>query len=133
MASSIALPAAEYQDNLFKRAARLLPGLMLLASVGWAGKLIEQSIARYGKTHHVTLPNIEYVLWSFLVQLVISNSVGIPAMFRPGLATYEFWLKAGIVLLGSRFVFGDVLKLGGVSLGLVAGEIALSLLFMTAL
>ena len=133
MASSIALPASEYQDNLFKRMFRLLPGLLLLAGVGWAGKLIEQSIARYGKAHHMTLPNIEYVLWAILIGLVISNTVGIPAMFRPGLATYEFWLKAGIVLLGSRFILGDIAKLGGVTLILVAIEITVSLLFMTAL
>jgi uncharacterized membrane protein YadS len=29
------------------------------------------------------------------------------------MATYEFWLKLGIVLLGARFVLADVLKLGG--------------------
>src|ERR1700730_6074550 len=133
MASSIALPASEYQDNLFKRAARLFPGLLLLAGVGWAGKLIEQSIARYGKAHHMTLPNIEYVLWAILIGLVISNTVGIPEMFRTGVATYEFWLKAGIVLLGSRFLLGDVLKLGGVSLALVAIEIAVAIAFMTFL
>src|SRR5215472_3542699 len=133
MASSIALPASRFDDSLFKRAARLIPGLLLLGGVGWLGKLIEQSIARYGKAHHMALPNIEYVLWAILIGLVISNTVGIPEVFRPGLATYEFWLKAGIVLLGSRFLLGDVLKLGGVSLVLVAIEIALSLTFMTAL
>jgi hypothetical protein len=36
-----------------------LPGILLLAVVGYAGKLIEHSIAVYGKTHHVVLPNIE--------------------------------------------------------------------------
>ena len=133
MASSIALSASEQQDNLFKRVVSLLPGLLLLFGVGWAGKVIEQSIARYGKAHHLTLPNIEYVLWAILIGLLISNTVGIPALFRPGLATYEFWLKAGIVLLGSRFILGDILKLGGVSLILVAIEITVSLLFMTAL
>lgn len=133
MASSIALPAAEYQTNFFKRAAQLLPGLLLLAVVGWAGKFIEQSITRYGKAHHLTLPNIEYVLWAILIGLVISNTVGIAAAFRPGLETYEFWLKAGIVLQGSRFILGDMLKLGGVTVVLVLIEIAVSLLFMTAL
>jgi uncharacterized integral membrane protein (TIGR00698 family) len=133
MASTIALPASRFDDSIFRRVARLLPGLFLLAAVGFAGKVVEQSIARYGKAHHLTLPNIEYVLWAILIGLVISNTVGIPAAFRPGLATYEFWLKAGIVLLGSRFILGDVLKLGGVSLVLVAIEITASLLFMTAL
>jgi uncharacterized integral membrane protein (TIGR00698 family) len=111
----------------------LVPGILLLAAVGYGGKFIEQSIAAYGKAHHLHLPNIEYVLWAILIGLVISNSVGVPAVFRAGVATYEFWLKVGIVLLGARFLVGDVLRLGGVSLGLVVIEIALSLVFMTAL
>jgi uncharacterized integral membrane protein (TIGR00698 family) len=110
---------------------RQLPGIGLLAVVGLAGKFIEQSIARYGKTHHVVLPNIEYVLWAILIGLVISNTVGVPAIFRAGVATYEFWLKAGIVLLGVRFLLGDVFKLGGVSFACVAIELALSIALMT--
>jgi uncharacterized integral membrane protein (TIGR00698 family) len=133
MASSIALPAAHAHDNIFKRAVRLLPGLILLTLVGLGGKFIEHSIAVYGKTHHLTLPNIEYVLWAILIGFIIANTIGVAAPFKPGLETYEFWLKAGIVLLGSRFILGDVLKLGGVSLILVAIEITVSLLFMTAL
>jgi uncharacterized integral membrane protein (TIGR00698 family) len=132
MASSIAV-SQPYTDNIFRRAIRILPGLLLLVAVGYAGRLVERSIAAYGKAHHLTLPNIEYVLWAIIIGLVIANTTGIPAAFKPGLATYEFWLKTGIVLLGSRFLLGDVLKLGGVSLALVAVEIAVSLLFMTAL
>src|ERR1700693_3077913 len=112
---------------------QIVPGTLLLAVIGFAGKLTERSISAYGKAHHLTLPNIEYVLWAILLGLVIANTTGVPAAFKPGLATYEFWLKAGIVLLGSRFLLGDILKLGGVSLVLVAIEIALSLTFMTAL
>jgi len=132
MASSIAA-SQPYADSLFRRALRILPGLLLLVAVGYAGKLVERSIAAYGRAHHLTLPNIEYVLWAIAIGLVIANTTGVPAAFKPGLATYEFWLKTGIVLLGSRFLLGDVLKLGGISLVLVAMEIAFSLLFMTAL
>ena len=132
MATSIALPQSQPLST-FKRIGQLIPGLLLLVAVGYAGKFIERSIAQYGRAHHLTLPNIEYVLWAILLGLVIANTTGVPAAFKPGLATYEFWLKAGIVLLGSRFLLGDVLKLGGVSLVLVAIEIALSLTFMTAL
>jgi uncharacterized integral membrane protein (TIGR00698 family) len=132
MAVSITV-ARSQPTGVFKRIFSLLPGLLLLVAVGYAGKYLERSIALYARTHHLTLPNIEYVLWAILIGLVIANTVGVPAAFRPGLATYEFWLKAGIVLLGARFVLGDVLKLGGVSLILVAIEIAVSLLFMTTL
>jgi len=104
-----------------------------LLAVGYAGKFIEQSIAHYGKAHHLVLPNIEYVLWAILLGLVISNTVGVSAIFRAGVATYEFWLKTGIVLLGARFLLGDVLRLGGLSLALVFIELAVALTFMTYL
>jgi len=66
----------------------------LLAAIGYAGKVIEQSLARYAKAHHLIVPNIEYVLWAILIGLLISNTVGVPGVFRAGVSTYEFWLKA---------------------------------------
>jgi uncharacterized integral membrane protein (TIGR00698 family) len=132
MADSVALPQPR-AIFLLNRIIALVPGVLLLAAVGYTGKFIEQFIARYGKAHHVVLPNIEYVLWAILIGLIISNTIGVPAIFRAGVATYEFWLKAGIVLLGARFLIGDVLKLGGLSLVLVFIEITLSLAFMTVL
>src|SRR5246127_4792052 len=115
------------------RFLRVIPGVLLLAAVGYTGKLLEANVGAYAKAHHWTFPNIEYVLWAIVLGLLISNTVGVPEIFRTGVATYEFWLKAGIVLLGARFLLGDILKLGGVSLVLVAIEIAGSLTFMTAL
>lgn len=111
----------------------LIPGILLLVVVGYAGKFIEQFIARYGKAHHLVLPNIEYVLWAILLGILITNTVGLPRIFRAGVATYEFWLKAGIILLGARFILGDMLRLGGISLTLVFVELALALTFMTYL
>jgi uncharacterized integral membrane protein (TIGR00698 family) len=111
----------------------LIPGILLLAIIGYAGKVIEQSIARYGKAHHLVLPNIEYVLWAILIGILITNTVGVPAIFKAGVATYEFWLKTGIILMGARFLLGDVLRLSGISLLLVLVELLLALTFMTYL
>ena len=96
---------------------RKLPGILLLFAIGYAGKLIE----------HAIVPHTEYVLWAIVIGLVVANTVGVPAIFRAGVATYEFWLKTGIVLLGARFVIGDVLKLGAVSLALVVVELAVAI------
>jgi uncharacterized integral membrane protein (TIGR00698 family) len=128
-------PAAQTRTTLppARAAASLIPGILLLAVVGYAGKFIEQFIASYGKAHHIVLPNIEYVLWAILIGLAISNTIGVPTIFRSGVATYEFWLKAGIVLLGARFLLGDVRRLGGLSLVLIAIELVLALTFMTYL
>src|ERR1700751_1233078 len=132
MADAIALPQNP-PISFSMRFFRLIPGVALLAVIGFAGKLLEKNVNAYAKAHHWVIPNIEYVLWAILIGLVISNVFGLAEIFKPGVATYEFWLKAGIVLLGSRFLLGDVWKLGGVSLLLVGIEIAGSLAFMTLL
>jgi uncharacterized integral membrane protein (TIGR00698 family) len=130
--ADIALPRPQ-RLNVPRRALELIPGIALLAAIGYAGKFIEQSITAYSKAHALHLPNIEYVLWAILIGLAISNTVGVPRLFKPGVATYEFWLKAGIVFLGVRFLIGDVLRLGGVSLALVAVELSVSIALMTVL
>src|SRR5436190_630481 len=115
------------------RLLRLLPGVALLFAIGYLGKVTEALLRDYGKAHHLALPNIEYVLWAIVFGLIIANTVGVAQIFRPGVATYDFWLKAGIVLLGARFLLGDVLKLGRVSLALVAIELAVAIGVMTLL
>ena len=124
---SIALTADEQKLSLPRRFIELLPGIALLFAIGYAGKLIEQSIDAYGKAQHLVLPKIEYVLWAILIGLVIANTTGVARIFRAGVDTYEFWLKTGIVLLGVRFLLGDVLKLGGISLFAVIMELALAI------
>jgi len=128
-ASSIALNQTR-PLSFPRRIIELAPGLLLLFAIGYAGKFLEQFIARTAKANHWVIPNIEYVLWAIVIGLVISNTIGVPAIFRTGVATYEFWLKAGIVLLGARFLLGDLLHLGGISLALVAIEVTLALSFM---
>jgi uncharacterized integral membrane protein (TIGR00698 family) len=132
MADAIALPQNP-PISFSTKFLRLLPGIALLFAIGFAGKLLEKNINAYAKGHHLAFPNIEYVLWAIIIGLVISNVFGLAEVFKPGVATYEFWLKTGIVLLGSRFLLGDVWKLGGVSLLLVVIEITGSLAFMTFL
>src|SRR5438309_8056682 len=132
MATTTAVLTAE-PIQLPRRFLAMLPGIGLLTIVGLGGKVLEKSIATYSKAHHLVIPNIEYVLWAILLGLLISNTVGVAEVFKPGIATYEFWLKTGIVLLGARFLLRDVLKLGSVSLVLVLIELALSIAFMTLL
>jgi uncharacterized integral membrane protein (TIGR00698 family) len=126
-------PRRPARPSAARRIANVVPGIVLLGLVGFAGKVTEQSIAAYGRAHHLTLPNIEYVLWAIIFGLIVSNTIGVPAIFEAGVDTYEFWLKTGIVLLGARFLLGDVARLGGVSLACVVLELAVSIAVMTAL
>ncbi|MFB3917559.1 MAG: YeiH family protein [Terriglobales bacterium] len=130
--TSIAIPQPK-PVQVPRRLLALLPGIGLLAAIGYAGKLLEQTVSAYSKAHHLALPNIEYVLWAIVIGLIIANTTGVPEIFRAGVNTYEFWLKAGIVLLGVRFLVADVLKLGGISLALVFLELTMAITLMTLL
>lgn len=106
------------EDPTFNGARPLdyVPGVLLLVVVGLLGKYAQIWWNALARQQHWTVPDIEYVLWAILIGLLITNTVGLHRVFRPGVLTYEFWLKVGIVLLGSRFVLGDIAKLGGASL-----------------
>lgn len=116
-----------------RRVAALLPGTALLFGLGLAGKALESLCTYLRVAHHWPAPRLEYVLWAILLGLLLANTVRMPRYFAPGVATYELWLKLGIVLVGARFLLGDLAHIGGLSLLLVFVELALSLSVMTLL
>ncbi len=126
-------PASAATPSPVKHALVLLPGVALLFGIGVLGKGIEAFSTWLRTTHNIPVPSIEYVLWAILLGLLVSNTVGVAPIFRPGVATYELWLKLGIVLVGARFLLQDVAHIGGMSLLLVAIELVLSLSVMTLL
>jgi uncharacterized integral membrane protein (TIGR00698 family) len=93
-----------------------VPGVLLLIAVGLLGKYAQIGWKSLARQEHWTVPDIEYVLWAIVFGLLVTNTVGLHRVFRPGVQTYEFWLKVGIVALGVRFVLGDIVRLGGISL-----------------
>lgn len=109
---------ADYEDTSFtsRRPLDYVPGVLLLVGVGLLGKYAQVWWNALAKSQHWTVPDIEYVLWAIVIGLIVTNTIGLHPVFKPGVQTYEFWLKIGIVALGARFVLGDVLKLGATSL-----------------
>ena len=62
--------------------------------MGVLGKYAQVWWNTFAKHHDWTVPDIEYVLWAILIGLVITNTVGLHRVFRPGVLTYQFWLKS---------------------------------------
>ncbi|MEI6949972.1 putative sulfate exporter family transporter [Paraflavisolibacter sp. H34] len=60
--------------------------------------------------------NLEAVIFSLVIGLLIGNTVRLPGWFRAALST-ELYVKIGLVLLGTGVIFTDILKAG--ALGLV--------------
>lgn len=60
--------------------------------------------------------NLEAVIFSLVIGLLVGNLFSLPDWFRSALST-ELFVKIGLVLLGTSVIFGDILKAG--SLGLI--------------
>ena len=60
--------------------------------------------------------NLEAVIFSLTIGLVLSNFFSLPTWLTESLST-ELFVKIGLILLGTSVIFGDILKAG--SLGLI--------------
>lgn len=60
--------------------------------------------------------NLEAVIFSLTIGLIVGNFFNLPQWFRASLST-ELFVKIGLVLLGTSVIFSDILKAG--SLGLI--------------
>ncbi len=60
--------------------------------------------------------NLEAVIFSLTIGLVLSNFFTLPTWLTESLST-ELFVKIGLILLGTSVIFGDILKAG--SLGLI--------------
>lgn len=69
------------------------------------------------KIHKVL--NLNYVVIGILVGIVITNTWGIPKFAASGVKTARFVLKMGVILLGARYSFAELAKLGMVSVWMI--------------
>lgn len=84
-------------------------GLVLLFVLG----VISQLLAGYKPIKDL---GVEYVIFALLLGILVRNTIGLPAWLPQPLPT-EFFIKNGLVLLGTSIIFQDVVKAG--ALGLV--------------
>lgn len=59
--------------------------------------------------------NLEAVIFSLSLGLLISNLFKLPDWFRAALST-ELFVKIGLVILGTGVIFGDIVKAGSIGL-----------------
>lgn len=95
---------------------KYLPGVILLLSIG----LVAKSATAF-------VPNTEYVIFAIAIGAAVTNTFSIPAVFRPGIRTYHFWLKLGIVLMGSKLALQNIAQMSVKVFFVIAVEILLSI------
>ena len=88
---------------------RLLPGFGVVFGLAMAA----QALAGHASIEALGL---EHVIFALGLGLAVSNTVGVPAWLAPAVRT-EFYIKTGLVILGSSLLFQEILQAG--ALGLV--------------
>jgi uncharacterized integral membrane protein (TIGR00698 family) len=63
--------------------------------------------------------NLNYVVLGILVGVIITNTIGIPKFASSGVKTARFVLKMGVIMLGARYSFAELAKLGIYSVWLI--------------
>ena len=99
----------------------LLPGIGLLVAIGLLAR---------GMAAVVPIPAL---LGAVLVGILLANTVGVPAAFRPGVDTYKLWLEVGIVLMGVRVSLSALVAAGPTLLLTVLGVVCFTLVVAESL
>ncbi|MEK6744634.1 MAG: putative sulfate exporter family transporter [Nitrospirota bacterium] len=88
-----------------ENAAKIAVGFPAVFVIAWFGQLIAGNY-----TINSTL-GIEYVIWCLVIGLFVSNVIGLPAWLKPAVRT-EFYIKSGLVVLGSGILFTEIVQAG---------------------
>lgn len=87
---------------------KLLPALAVVVLITLVAQIVANTaiMKEYG---------IEVVLFSLILGLLISNTIGVPAWLKPAIQT-ELYIKIGLVLLGCTVLFQDIVKAGALGI-----------------
>jgi uncharacterized integral membrane protein (TIGR00698 family) len=88
-----------------EKAGKIVAGFPVVFIIAWVGQLI---------AGNYTINNslgIEYVIWCLVIGLFVSNVIGLPEWLKPAVRT-EFYIKTGLVVLGSGILFTEIVQAG---------------------
>lgn len=72
---------------------------------------------------------LEWAFWAIVVGLLVSNTVGVPNWLKPAVQT-EFYIKAGLVIMGFSVLFSNIINFGLYGLGIAWIVTPIVIIFM---
>lgn len=102
-------------------AAKYIPAFLGLFVLAIIVRLIsaEYTLNRY----------LEWAFWAVAVGLLVSNTVGVPKWLKPAIQT-EFYIKAGLVIMGFSVLFSNIVNFGLYGLGIAWIVTPIVIIFM---
>jgi len=128
LAGGILNMVREPKDTVFDRfILQPLGGILMLLLLAMAIRwYLEPLVKILSKTLQPTLGfkiykvlNLNYVVLGLLVGVIITNTLGIPKFAASGVKCARFVLKMGVIMLGARYSFAELAKLGVYSIWLI--------------
>lgn len=114
---------------LFTAGAKLLGQKAKKYFVAFIGLFILGVIVRLISAEFTLNRYLEWAFWALIVGLLISNTVGVPKWLRPAIQT-EFYIKAGLVIMGFSVLFSNIAKFGLYGIGIAWISCPLCIIFM---
>jgi len=122
--SSIKKPGNSIVDRFFLQP---LGGIVLILVMAMAirwylepmVKIMSSSLAPMLGFKLYKVLNLNYVVLGILAGVVLTNSYGIPKFAEAGVKCARFVLKMGVIMLGARYSFAELAKLGVYSVWLI--------------
>jgi len=116
-------PMTNFDTFVLETIPGILFILILAMGIRWYAEPIVKIISNnlvpvIGFKIHKVL-NLNYVVLGILVGIIITNTWGIPNFAASGVKTARFVLKMGVILLGARYSFAELAKLGMVSVWMI--------------
>ncbi len=104
-----------------------LPGILLILLMAMAirwyvepvVKLISHNLQPVLGFKIYKVLNLNYVILGLLAGVILTNTYGIPKFAQAGVKCARFVLKMGVIMLGARYSFAELAKLGTYSIFLV--------------
>jgi len=83
---------------------KFIVGFPVVFIIAWVGQMLAGNFT-------VLYYGLEYVIWCLFIGLFISNVIGIPEWLMKAART-EYFIKTGLVILGSGILFGEIIQAG---------------------
>ena len=122
--NSVREPGKTYFDRFFLQIVGGIIMMLILAMlIRWylepMVKIWAKALAPVVGFNAYKILNLNYVVLGLLVGVLVTNTAGIPKFAAPGVKCARFVLKMGVIMLGARYSFAELAKLGVYSIWLI--------------
>lgn len=118
MSQNVISQPVEAQQSFARAVTESLPGLLLVCAVALVASFVAPKLEAYPLFK--TYLSLKDFILAIIFGIIIRNTVGVPAVFQPGLRYSTIMTKTGIVIMGSSYSLAGLVSVGAQALVFIA-------------